>query len=286
MAIASAAGVGGPNHEGVRGLFEDTLSSFTGDVTSVSDVFELLRPDTPELPRYLLTLQAAADLAQSRGAGRPLQLCDLGGYFGVITAAISRLGYEAQLVDSYGPLLEQGQHSDLRAWWNANGVRVHDVDLQSPSLRLPFEDDSFDLITLLAVIEHFHNTPRLALQEIRRILRPDGLVIVDTPNAGALGLRVGFLLHGEGLWTPAADLYRSEVPFQGHTRCYSRRELISVLEWSGLQPVEVVMLDLDGARRSPTLRARVLYDFVYPVLRRRFRDLRGYVWIAARPNAD
>ena len=38
-------------------------------------------------------------------------------------------------------------------------------------------------------------------------MKPDGLVVVDTPNAGDLGSRIGFLLHGEGLWAPIEDVY-------------------------------------------------------------------------------
>ncbi|HEX8066700.1 MAG TPA: class I SAM-dependent methyltransferase [Thermoleophilaceae bacterium] len=267
-----------------RDVYREALESFRGDVRSIPDVFGLLRPDTPEMPRYLLTLRAAAEHARGRG-GRRLRVCDLGGYYGIVTAAIGRLGYAGEVVDDYGPLLADTGHADLRGWWERSGLTVHDLDLQSPDLRLPFEDGSFDLVTFLAVIEHFPHTPRLALDEARRILRPDGLLILDTPNAGSLGTRVGFALHGEGVWSDVGELYRSDVPFPGHKRCYSRRELLAVLDWAGFEPAEVRMLDLEETRGSDALRARVLYDVVQPALRRRWPDLRGYVWISARPRS-
>lgn len=45
---------------------------------------------------------------------------------------------------------------------------------------LPFEDESFDLVTALDVIEHLDDDT-VALREIRRVLRPGGLVLVTVP---------------------------------------------------------------------------------------------------------
>ena len=48
--------------------------------------------------------------------------------------------------------------------------------------KLPFEDDYFDSITMLAVFEHIENKKLpLLLKEIKRILRKDGIFIITTP---------------------------------------------------------------------------------------------------------
>lgn len=46
---------------------------------------------------------------------------------------------------------------------------------------LPFKDNSFDLVTLIEVIEHVED-PELMLKEIKRVLKPDGLLHVTTAN--------------------------------------------------------------------------------------------------------
>lgn len=46
---------------------------------------------------------------------------------------------------------------------------------------LPFKDNSFDLVILIEVIEHVED-PELMLKEIKRVLRPDGLLHVTTAN--------------------------------------------------------------------------------------------------------
>jgi len=52
-------------------------------------------------------------------------------------------------------------------------------------LKQPFPDNSFDCITFLETIEHVEN-PGLFLREFHRILRPDGYLVLSTPNATSL----------------------------------------------------------------------------------------------------
>jgi SAM-dependent methyltransferase len=48
--------------------------------------------------------------------------------------------------------------------------------------RLPFKDNFFDVITMLAVFEHIdHDKLTFVLKEVRRTLRPGGLFIITTP---------------------------------------------------------------------------------------------------------
>jgi len=55
--------------------------------------------------------------------------------------------------------------------------------------RLPFEDDFFEAVTLLAVVEHLDpSLMALLFKEVYRILKPQGLVILTTPAAWSDGL--------------------------------------------------------------------------------------------------
>lgn len=49
---------------------------------------------------------------------------------------------------------------------------------------LPFPDNSFDLITCSEVLEHIRN-PERALREMRRVLKPSGLLLLSTPSMTA-----------------------------------------------------------------------------------------------------
>jgi SAM-dependent methyltransferase len=51
---------------------------------------------------------------------------------------------------------------------------------------LPFRSAAFDAAYMGEVVEHLWR-PLDALLEIRRVLRPDGILVLDTPNAMSLG---------------------------------------------------------------------------------------------------
>lgn len=62
-----------------------------------------------------------------------------------------------------------------------DGVTLVHHDVHRTPL-LPFEDQSFDVITMLAVFEHIRPQPlALLLREINRVLRPGGSFIMTTP---------------------------------------------------------------------------------------------------------
>lgn len=62
-------------------------------------------------------------------------------------------------------------------------VQWHTLDLNSVP-RLPFEDNFFSVITLLAVVEHLNPASLAAIfKEIHRTLQPGGRIILTTPAA-------------------------------------------------------------------------------------------------------
>ena len=64
-------------------------------------------------------------------------------------------------------------------------VRYGDV------IKIPFQSNEFDLVILTEVIEHLDD-PQTALEEIRRILNPGGILFLTTPNRmGLMGLSNG-----------------------------------------------------------------------------------------------
>lgn len=60
----------------------------------------------------------------------------------------------------------------------------------SPAEQVPFEDDTFDLVSCLGSLEHFVQ-PEVALKEMRRVAKPDARFLLLVPNAGFLTRRLG-----------------------------------------------------------------------------------------------
>lgn len=67
-------------------------------------------------------------------------------------------------------------------------INWHQIDLHTEP-KLPFEDNFFSVVTLLAVIEHLDPGMIVKLfQEIHRVLQPGGVVIITTPASWSDGL--------------------------------------------------------------------------------------------------
>jgi len=61
----------------------------------------------------------------------------------------------------------------------AKGYDIDTVDLETS--KIPEVDNSIDCVTCISLIEHIKNTSNL-LKEVYRILKPDGTLIIVTPN--------------------------------------------------------------------------------------------------------
>lgn len=88
----------------------------------------------------------------------------------------------------------------------------------------PFDDNSFDVVTMLAVFEHIeqHQLPQ-ALSEVRRILKPGGVFILTTPCPWADKLlRFMALFH-----------IVSQEGMNEHKGAYSHRDLAEYLSRGG-----------------------------------------------------
>lgn len=74
------------------------------------------------------------------------------------------------------------------------GVKVIKWDLNDTPY--PFESGTFEVVTITDVLEHVINPINL-LTEARRILRPEGKIIVQVPNFSRLGNRIRMLFAGD-----------------------------------------------------------------------------------------
>lgn len=65
-------------------------------------------------------------------------------------------------------------------------ARAHNDDIlyyEAPASRLPFPDESFDVVTIYSAFNYFGNDAA-SMNEIRRVLRPDGVCMVITADVG------------------------------------------------------------------------------------------------------
>lgn len=88
---------------------------------------------------------------------------------------------------------------------------------EGTALRIPFQENSFDLVVMFDVIEHIpRNSEIKAMREIKRVLRPGGRLVISTP----------FSCWLSKIMDPAW--------YFGH-RHYKEKSLIQMLEKSGFK---------------------------------------------------
>ena len=69
-----------------------------------------------------------------------------------------------------------------------NRIEFYTLNLNEEP-KLPFKEDFFSIVSLLAVVEHLDpDSMALLFQESHRVLHPDGMVILTTPAAWSDGL--------------------------------------------------------------------------------------------------
>lgn len=139
------------------------------------------------------------------------------------------------------------------------GEPVHHV----PENNFPFDDDSFDCLIAIDVLEHLPDDQNF-LSEIRRVVKPNGRAIVTVPNGDP------HLLANQVKWrvgmTP--ETY-------GHTRAgYTIAELQEAVMRVGLRPV-----DAGGYSRLFTEIVELIINFgyVYVLSRKKHKNDTGHI---------
>src|SRR5262249_22547649 len=94
----------------------------------------------------------------------------------------------------------------------------------------PYPDASFDIVMFCEIIEHLAVNPVRAPSEIPRVLRPDGIVVITTPNILSLQRLEGYLLGQSEM----VDRYAPALGYGArHNREYRPYELRELLEQTG-----------------------------------------------------
>jgi SAM-dependent methyltransferase len=176
-------------------------------------------------------IRAAAALRR-RGVASG-RLLDYGSYFGNFALMCRALGFDVVAADAYRAY---GSAFDgIRRLLDEAGVQIVDfADERNDST----DPASFDAVVALGVIEHVPHTPKPVLEFLHRVLKPGGVLILDTPNLGYLYTRER-LARGESIFPAIQQQFYTELPFEGHHREYVPDEVRWMLGAIGQRDIEI-----------------------------------------------
>lgn len=142
-------------------------------------------------------------------------MLDVGCGYGTLSIIGAKLGMKVCAIDYYFPAIP----------WKLRN-KYH-IDMEICNIEcdpIPYEDNTFDMIVMIEVLEHLNYNPYPAIREIYRVLNHDGVLILGTPNVDEWG-KASITLDPKDI--PIATSRYESDPF--HSKHYSREELEELL---------------------------------------------------------
>jgi SAM-dependent methyltransferase len=179
-------------------------------------------------------------------------------------------------------------YDDLQDYWHmlpGNRERIVDfasrcgIDLVvAAGGGLPFQAESFDMILLQDVLEHWHDSPRDLLNDLLQLAKPGGYLLITVPNAVNIRKRTRVVL-GKSNLPPFDQFYWWPSRWRGHVREYVRDDLVKLGGYLDLEIVE--LRGCDHMLEKVPLRLKLIYVAVTNV----FDGLKdSWLLVARKPS--
>ena len=222
----------------VHALSRDQIYARAVDLRRSGKLFDPQSAELDDLFRG--SIDRFCDIAERLRACR--RVLDVGAGHGMLLTLLQALGHECHAVD-FG-----GQSERYPAVYRERGIPFQPCNVEVDAL--PFENGSLDAVVCCQVLEHFTHSPLHAISEMRRVLRPGGMIEVDVPNVASFRNR-SRLLRGKNITYDYREHYLLATPvlYKGHSfyplrhnREFTRAELKMLLELGGFRDIEVSYL--------------------------------------------
>lgn len=164
--------------------------SKSGEYVVKGDYHKNLDKNWPFYPVYVAKIKLVENFLTKKGFGK--KILDLGCGEGVLVEK-----FRAKNFDIIG------------ADFNYQSGFVY----KRPITNTGFADNSFDVVLCLDVLEHLDfNEQDRALEEIGRILKPNGNLVLTLPNLAHFASRLSFLFTGKLLRTSEISRHKGDRP--------------------------------------------------------------------------
>jgi SAM-dependent methyltransferase len=136
--------------------------------------------------------------------------------------------------------------------------------------KLPSEENMYDAVVFNELFEHLRINPIFTMREVLRVMKPNGLLFLSSPNLRSLMGIKNFLLRKRA-YSCASDLYAQyekleKLGHMGHVREYTSAEVTDFLWKTGFIVIKVIYRGSYPSKKAqlalrlfPTLRPFISY---------------------------
>lgn len=146
-------------------------------------------------------------------------------------AILSKLGYDVTAIDDLGDQWHILGRNGTRILEFAKSMNIKFILSVGESSKI--NSNYFDAVLLIDVLEHLHNSPRELLNYAISSLKPDGLLLIETPNSVNLLNRLKVLM-GKSNQVNIDFIYWNIGEYRSHFREYTESELKKILSYHNL----------------------------------------------------
>ena len=208
---------------------------------------------------FLLNLVSSVLRGQTPRDGEPLRVLDVG------------MSHQTRLVRAVFPdvtlstlgFFDHRFEQMARVEHTAFDLNLSNDETKWPAL------EPFDFILFAEVIEHLYVPPTWVLRMLRALLRPGGVLLIQTPNPVNLARRLA-LLGGKSPF----EIIRDDATNPGHYCEYTVEQLLYLAKVVEMEVLEYSVKNYFGARKP-------LYNLVCNVLPGRMAE--GITMLLRRP---
>jgi 2-polyprenyl-3-methyl-5-hydroxy-6-metoxy-1,4-benzoquinol methylase len=188
---------------------------------------------------------------------RQAKILDVGCFNGYLSQLAAEFGFQVTACDAH--CLPEVERLSLH-----HRIGFFKTNLNEHPSFPSCADSSFDAVIMGEIIEHVLNCPLGLLKEVRRVLRPAGVLLLSTPNPSNVMNASRMLLDRYVLW--GTDKFASLPKIDGtgvtceadiHYREYRRSELAQMIMESGLQILSMQYVGFGEAHGESRLKTLI-----------------------------
>lgn len=196
---------------------------------SLPDAYESLYEKASVLPQQLDDEETAflASLTPSAGG---MHVLDVGCAEGALAVQLARMGHEVTAAD-----ISRSHVARTRQRAGDDSLTIEAVQCNIEADLSALEGKTFDLIFFLNVVEHL-KSPVAGLVNVRKLLKDQGVLWIQTPNACRLSRLLRQAVHRR----PFADLYNPKNLKDLHLQVYDYLAIEQALNFVGLEVTSIV----------------------------------------------